>query len=128
MKIKTYLIMMIVMSVVVAGACKHKEEEDSTLKDNPLVSEWNTLYGVPPFDKIKPEHYLPAFHEGIRQQKAVIDEILNNEETPTFANTIIPLEYSGELLDKISLVFFNLYECCNDEEMEKLKGLMIVVR
>ncbi len=111
--------MTLIVAAVLMGGCK-KKNENASLKDNPFMQEWTTPYGVPPFDKIKKEHYLPAFEEGMRQQKAVIDEIVNSKEDPTFANTIIPLEYSDELLNKVGSVFFNLTECCNDEDMEKL--------
>lgn len=112
------VIMSVIIAGVVCGAC-HKKD-DSALKNNPFMQEWNTPYGVPPFDKIKIEHYMPAFEEGMRQQKEIIDNIVNNSEEPTFGNTIIPLEYSDELLNKVGAVFFNLLECCNSDEMEKL--------
>lgn len=115
--------MSIVIAGIVCGAC-HKKEE-SALKDNPFMQEWNTPYGVPPFDKIKTEHYLPAFEEGMRQQNEIIDNIVNNSEEPTFGNTIIPLEYSDELLNKVSSVFFNLLECCNSDEMEALSDTIM---
>ena len=115
--------MSIVIAGIVCGAC-HKKEE-SALKDNPFMQEWNTPYGVPPFDKIKTEHYLPAFEEGMRQQNEIIDNIVNNSEKPTFGNTIIPLEYSDELLNKVSSVFFNLLECCNSDEMEALSDTIM---
>ncbi|MBR4919165.1 MAG: M3 family metallopeptidase [Bacteroidales bacterium] len=117
------VIMSIVIAGVVCGACQKKE--DSALKDNPFMQEWNTPYGVPPFDKIKTEHYLPAFEEGMRQQNEIINNIVNNTEEPTFGNTIIPLEYSDELLNKVSSVFFNLLECCNSDEMEKLADTLM---
>lgn len=99
------------------GACGSKKD---VMKDNPFLTEWNTPYGVPPFDQIKTEHYLPAFEEAMRQQKAEIDSIVNNTEAPTFENTIEALEYSGALLDKVSAVFFNLSECENNEAMEEI--------
>ncbi|MBO4503924.1 MAG: M3 family metallopeptidase, partial [Bacteroidales bacterium] len=110
---------LIVTAAVLLGGCK-KKNDNQVLLDNPFMEEWNTPYGVPPFDKIKTEHYLPAFEEGMRQQKEAIDAIVSNKEEATFGNTIIPLEYSDELLNKVASVFFNLLECCNDEEMEKL--------
>ncbi len=119
MKHNICIMTLIVTAAVVMGGCK-KKTESQVLLDNPFMEEWNTPYGVPPFDKIKPEHYLPAFEEGMKQQNEWIDQIVNNSEEPTFGNTIIPLEYSDELLNKVSSVFFNLLECCNDEEMEKL--------
>lgn len=108
---------LILLSTILLVGC-HKKNE--VAENNPFFEEWDTPYGVPPFDKIKTEHYLPAFEEGIRQQKAEIDSIINNPEEPTFANTIEAMEYSGELLDKVSGVFFNLAECCNSPEMEAL--------
>ena len=119
MKRNICIMTMVVATALLTSGCKDKNEE-TVLKDNPFMEEWDTPYGVPPFDKIKPEHYLPAFEEGMKQQKENIDAIVNNTEDPTFENTIIPLEYSDELLNKVSMVFFNLTECCNDEEMEKL--------
>lgn len=119
MKRNICIMTMVIATALLTSGCKDKNEE-TDLKDNPFMEEWDTPYGVPPFDKIKTEHYLPAFEEGMKQQKENIDAIVNNTEDPTFGNTIIPLEYSDELLNKVSSVFFNLTECCNDEEMEKL--------
>lgn len=99
------------------GACGSKKDE---MKENPFLTEWDTPYGVPPFDQIKTEHYLPAFEEAMAQQKAEIDSIVNNPEAPTFENTVEALEYSGALLDKVSAVFFNLSECENNAEMEAI--------
>ena len=106
---------MIVIVGVLAGSCSNKEEQ--TNADNPFLQTWDTPYGVPPFEKIKHEHYIPAFEEGIKQQQAEIDAIVNNSEAPTFANTIEALEYSGLLLNQVSSVFFNLSECLNDSTM-----------
>lgn len=107
----------VILAAVLVTSCGKKED---ALKDNPFMQTWDTPYGVPPFEKIKPEHYMPAFEEGMRQQKAEIDSIINNPDAPTFENTILPLEYSGALLNKVVAVFFNLEECCNSEEMEKI--------
>lgn len=115
---RNIIIMSIIALGVVWGACKKKS--DNSLVGNPFMEEWNTPYGVPPFDKIKAEHYLPAYAEGMRQQKEAIEEICNSKEEPTFANTIIPYEYSDELLAKVNGVFMNLSECCNSDEMEAI--------
>ena len=88
--------------------------------DNPFFHEWGTPYEIPDFSKIKTEHYMPAFQEGMKQQLAEIDAIVNNPEAPTFANTIEALEYSGELLNTVSGVFFNLSECENSQVMEDI--------
>lgn len=73
--------------------------------ENPLLAEWNTPYGIPPFEQIKPEHYMPAFLEAMAQEKAEIDAIVNNPEPPTFENTIVAYDNAGELLNRISAVF-----------------------
>lgn len=94
--------------------------KDKKTMENPFFSEWNTPYEIPDFQRIKTEHYMPAFREGMKQQKEWIDNIANNSEEPTFGNTIIPYEYSGQLLQEVSAVFFNLSECENSPEMEAI--------
>ncbi|MEA4984639.1 MAG: M3 family metallopeptidase [Paludibacter sp.] len=87
---------------------------------NPFFSEYENEYGIPPFEKIKTEHYLPAFKEGINQQQAEFDAIAENTEAPTFENTIEALELSGVLLDKVSSVFFNLYSAETNDELAEI--------
>lgn len=87
---------------------------------NPLLEQPNTPFGVPAFDKVKIEHYLPAFEEAIRQNKAEIDAIVNNEDTPTFENTIVALDRSGLLLDRVTGVFFNVLEADGNDEMNAI--------
>ena len=88
--------------------------------ENPLLVEQNTPVGVPAFDKVKIEHYLPAFQEAIAANEAEIEAIVNNPEAPTFANTIEALDRSGELLDKVVGVFFNVLEADGNDEMNKI--------
>lgn len=87
---------------------------------NPLLEQPNTPFGVPAFDKVKIEHYLPAFEEAIRQNKAEIDAIVNNEDAPTFENTIVALDRSGLLLDRVTGVFFNVLEADGNDEMNAI--------
>lgn len=87
---------------------------------NPLLQNYDTPYGVPPFDKIKTEHYFPAFQVGIKQHQDEIDKIASNKSAPTFENTVAALDYSGELLKKVSYVFFNLYSADSNEQMEAI--------
>ncbi len=108
--------------IAVAAVCMMGCSQKST---NPFMEEWNTPYNVPPFDKIKTEHYVPAFEEGMKQQAKNVETIANNTEEPTFDNTILALENSGELLEKVSGVFFNLTECCNSPEMEEIANEMM---
>ena len=103
------------LTLLTLAGCKNKKD-----MENPFFGDCNTPYEIPDFARIKTEHYLPAFKEGMKQQKEWIDNIANNSEEPTFGNTIIPYEYSGELLNKVSGVFFNLSECENSPEMEAI--------
>ncbi|NWF88470.1 MAG: M3 family metallopeptidase [Ignavibacteriaceae bacterium] len=98
----------------------HKMISQDKIMNNPFFSTWNTPHQTPPFDEIKNEHYLPAFEDGITKQKAEIDEIINNTEKPTFENTIEALEKSGELLTKVSSVFYNLNSANTDAEMQEI--------
>ena len=77
-------------------------------KSNPLLEQPNTPYGVPAFDQIKLEHYIPAFEAAIAEQKAEVETIANNEAEPTFQNTIEALDRTGLLLDRVVGVFFNV--------------------
>lgn len=86
--------------------------------ENPLLTESPLPYGAPQFDKIRTEHFLPAFKQGIVEAKAEIDAICSNPEDPTFANTIEALEFSGETLDRVSSIFYNLLEAESSPEMQ----------
>ena len=88
--------------------------------DNPFFETYKNKYGAPPFDKIKNEHYMPAFKAGIKEQSAEVDAIAASKDAPTFENTIAALDFSGVLLKKVSSVFFNLYSCNTNEGMEKI--------
>ena len=89
-------------------------------RNNPFLEEWNTPYGIPPFDEIQLSDYIPAVTAGIEQQKQELDAILANPDAPTFDNTVAAYEYSGEILTKVSLVLFNLQETEGNEEMDKV--------
>ena len=89
-------------------------------KTNPLLDQPNTPYGVPAFDQIKLEHYLPAFEKAIAEQKAEVDAIVNNEAEPTFDNTIVALDRTGLLLDRVVGVFFNVLEADGNDEMNEI--------
>ena len=85
---------------------------------NPFFEKYTTPYGTVPFDKIKNEHYEPAIREGISRQAAEIDAIVNNPEAPTFANTILAYEKSGELLDRVTTVFGNLRSAETNDDLQ----------
>lgn len=92
---------------------------------NPFFEKYTTPYGAIPFDKIKTGDYAPAIHEGIRRQNAEIDAIIDNPEAPTFANTILAYEKSGEMLHRVNTVFGNLLSAeTNDDLQELAKEIM----
>lgn len=107
--------LLIVLSIIIIGSNNYMFSQS-----NPFFEQWNTPFETPPFSKIKNEHFLPAFEEGIKQQRAELEQILNNTETPNFNNTIGALERSGKLLSKVSRVFFNLSSANSNEEIQKV--------
>ena len=90
--------------------------------DNPFLSEFETPYGTPDFDRIKVEHYEPAFLKGIKQQNEEIKAIVENPDEPSFENTIVALDNSGEILARVSGVFFALTEADTNDEMMALEA------
>ena len=111
------LIFAAAMSCMVC-ACGQQEADTS----NPFLSEFETPYGTPDFDRIKVEHYEPAFLKGIKQQNEEIKAIVENPDEPTFENTIVALDNSGEILARVSGVFFALTEADTNDEMMALEA------
>ncbi len=95
----------------VATGCQNKEQ-------NPLLADFNAPFNTPPFDKIRPEHYKPAFEQAIAEMKAEVEAIATNAEAPTFENTIVALEQKGRRLTTVAGIFFNLNEAHTSPEME----------
>lgn len=91
-----------------------------TQTKNPFLTEWDTPYGIPPFEKITLADYIPAVKAGIEEQKKELDAILSNPDVPTFENTVAAYEFSGRTLDKVSGVLFNLVETEGNDEMNKV--------
>ena len=92
---------------------------NSSNMTNPLLEKSTHPYNAPAFDKIKTEHYLPAFKEAIAEGKQEIEAIVNNQQEPTFENTILALNYAGEKLNTDSALFFNITEANTNEQMQK---------
>ncbi|MBP3943434.1 M3 family metallopeptidase [Sphingobacteriaceae bacterium WQ 2009] len=100
---KQILPLFMIVAATIVG-CKNQK----IVTDNPLLLAYDTPFEVPPFDKIKDEHFKPAFEEALKEHKLEIDSIVTNTEAPSFANTIVALENAGKLLSKVSAVFSNL--------------------
>ena len=91
---------------------------------NPLLAKSSLTFQFPVFDKIKDTDYTPAFEKGMAEQKAEVDAIAENKDKPSFDNTIVALEKSGQTLARVSSVFFNLTGCNTDDAMEKVQSDM----
>ena len=104
-------IMTATLAALALSACSDK---------NPFMEEWNTPYGIPPFDKIEQAHYLPAVKQGIEEQNKEIEAIINNPEEADFENTIAALDRSGSLLGKVGNVLFNLSESDASESLNAI--------
>jgi Zn-dependent oligopeptidase len=87
---------------------------------NPLLEEWDTPFGVPPFDEIENEHYLPAFRAAMAEHAVEIDAIVQDPEPATFANTIEALERSGKSLSRVSNVFFAIESAHSNDPMREV--------
>jgi peptidyl-dipeptidase Dcp len=94
--------------------------QNSSIADNPFLTESSLPYHVPPFDKIKDEHFVPAIDAGMREQLKEVEAVANNSETPTFDNTIVALERTGRLLDRAQRTFSNLNACNTNPTLQKI--------
>ncbi|WP_235300216.1 M3 family metallopeptidase [Porphyromonas sp. COT-290 OH3588] len=103
------------------AACQGEKKSNSSLEGNPLLIENTLEFGAPAFDQIRPEHFMPAFVEGMRQHLAEIDSIVNNLEVPTFENTLVPLQRAGLLLERTSTVFSGLAGANATDEIRKIE-------
>lgn len=111
-------LIVIAATALTLGACSHQNKTD--MADNPFLAPYDTKYEIPPFDKIEYGHYLAALDSGINQKTAQILEITSNPDSATFENTIMPLEHSGEILDRVAAVFFALDESNSSPEMVEI--------
>lgn len=106
---------------MIAAACLSA----CTNRENPFLTDWNTPYGIPPFQEIQVDNYIPAIQAGIEQQKKEIEDIVNNQDAPTFDNTILPLELSGKILRKVSGVLYNVSETDRTPALDSVMELAI---
>jgi peptidyl-dipeptidase Dcp len=112
------LFFILLMNASILGV--NAQEVAPAFASNPFFTDYNTPYEVPPFHLIKNEHFKPAILEGIKQQQLEIDAIVKNTKAPTFENTILAMEKSGELLTKASTVFYNLNSANTNDEIQAI--------
>jgi len=117
-----YSLFSIFLIVLLSISCEQNKTsiQISTMKINPLLTEWTTPHQAPPFDLIKDSDYIPAFKEAIKQHQAEIERIATNTAAPTFENTIEKYEYSGQLLDRTRNVFFAVHAANTNDNLKKI--------
>ena len=91
------------------------------MSTNPLLSAWNTPYGLPPFDQLTPTHFSPAFDAALKAHRTEIDALAGLTDVPTFANTLVPFDKSGRLLARVRDLFFNLTAAETSPELQKVE-------
>lgn len=116
---KKFTVLFMLISIVTMVSCKEKAD-----KGNPFFTEWETPFGMPPFGKIKPEHYKPAYEEAIRQHTAEIEAIIANPETPGFENVILALDNAGEMLDRVGNTFGMVDGSDSNDELQAVEREM----
>jgi peptidyl-dipeptidase Dcp len=118
-------LLLVFVLVLAAAGCGRKAAEApkapaTAAPENPLLSEFTTPFGVPPFALIKDEHYLPAFEKGMADQKKEVEAIVSNPEPPSFANTVEALERSGALFTRVAGVFGNMTNSNTNDELQRI--------
>lgn len=115
---KVFILAFVAMTLL---ACNNKKTSGGNKEAGSIFyTEFDTPYGAPPFDQITEDDYLPAFTYGMEQQNKEVDSIATNPEAPTFENTVVALDRSGQILDRVSAVFFGLEGVEKNERIEKI--------
>ncbi len=116
---KKVLIILLIFSFMISCGTKNKTQE-AKKEMNPFLEKFNTPFETPDFSKIKEEHYLPAFEKGISKHIKEIEEIAKSKEEPSFENTLVALDESGQLLKKVEGVFYNLLEANTNDKLQEI--------
>lgn len=122
---KHTIIAVLLLAFVFIGCGKGKKEApmvEEKQELNPLLAAFDTPFSVPPFDRIRVEHYLPAFEKAMAEHKGEIESIVTRVEAPTFANTMEPYFNSGTLLNEVALIFYSQVSACGDDEMLRVQS------
>lgn len=118
MKIFYSVLMITALALLGNTGCKNKPV---VKESNPFLSEFNTPFNVPPFEKIMAKHYMPAFEKGMQEGRRDLQKILDNKEEATFLNTIDPLDSMGSLLTRVSSVFFSQTAANTNDSLQKIE-------
>ena len=115
-RIVSFAVIIACFTLLASGAKKKNVKAN----ENPFMAPYTAKYEIPPFEKIKLSHYMPALEAGIAQQNKEIADIVNNPTAPNFENTVLALDNSGDILAKVGGVFFALSESDATPEMQEL--------
>ena len=119
------VIYLLLISIFLILSCdKEDKKSEIVMHENPFLTEWNTPFGVPPFDKINSDDYLPAFKEAVKAHKNEVDVIINSKDKPTFKNTVEAIETSGKLLDKFANVFFAVNAAHTNDTLKEARKII----
>ena len=121
MKITLTAVSALTLFLLLFPACSKTEAPAPAVEANPFFTEFDTSFQVPPFDKIKPEHYLPAFEKGMAEQKTAIDAIVSQTAAPDYENTIVALDRSDKLLSAVNRVFGGLTSANTNDELKAIQ-------
>ncbi len=121
---KTLILILVAVFLFAVCSKKSKTPAEAPPTDNPFFAEYDTPFKVPPFDKIKPEHFIPAYEKGMELEKAEIERLINNPDAPTFDNTIVVLDRAGKLLSEVSRVFGGLNGANTNDELKAIQKQM----
>ena len=103
---------------MIGTACNNTSSAE---RENPLLAEWNTPYGIPPFGEIEVEDYMPAFEAAMQMHKEEIEAIVSNPAEPTFENTILALDNAGAKLNDVANTFFLISAADTNKKMQKVE-------
>ena len=107
----------LILGLILAGLSLAGQAKN---RPNPLLAKWTTPFGVPPFDKIKTEHFFPAFEAAIADERLEVEAIANNPQAPTFANTLDALDAAGELLSQVGGVFYSMISAETSDALQEI--------
>ncbi len=114
---KLILLFSCLLCIAILNSCSNRE---NIMNTNPLLADFNTIHQTPPFDKITEADYMPAFQEAIKLAKADIKTIVENQDEPTFENTMLAMEYAGSKLDAVSSIFFNINSANTNDTIQEI--------
>jgi peptidyl-dipeptidase Dcp len=124
MRLASLVLLAVIPMTALGATAATKDAGNPAMADSPFARPSTLPFALPPFDKIRDSDYTPAFEAGMRAQLEEVAAIAHNPHSATFENTIVALERSGQLLDRVTTVFFNLNSCNTDEQMQQIDTQM----